>query len=630
MSRKGARPERPQQPLFPRIVFKPDDITLSNSIRLDPMMRGVDVDALAPVTRKIELMQERLQLPAEYSVHNEFQLLNERVYDTTDRSTVTWAKKDHFDTLGFEAGNPLAKDIYYTDPYVTCHWCNAINFVDVIAVRRMIALPDEEVESEPIPVCQCCKKTNFFEVGPKIFPDVVSERKAVIDKAVAEQDAAAIVMKRAYRLYLRRMYGRAFRETVRYYNLIRYRAATCISKNARVRLARRQLKTERLLLIIKAAHPLLLQKALLPTSKSAKKLFWYESKEHERMLYADYIDFMDRTGFDPPRCVVEDNIREIATRIRIRENLLCTRVQRRWRGLLHRRMIVLYRQECLWLRQWREGRVLSLQRMFRGHNARLKLIKYIYDAIAEKERSKYSNWRQEKKLAAELSLAKELTKSAYLKERALEKTTRLIGRIEYDSKKMKAFSESCYADDRLARTSMMVAKSEHTDSHRIEKARHDRHERREFLMGRIAEHGPLGYGKRGFPPEHHSLYSADALTSLESAAGGKDADGAGAVSDATGVVRLESSRSHGMSSLFEEELHGLTAMVVEDSAHETAVTPAMLRNQFQAHNKRTDLPKFKDYKYPSGINTDKMAVLFEEIPKKKKLTSSSSSSSIVC
>ena len=79
MSKKKApRPDRPQRPPFPRVVFDSDEVNLSGSINLDPMLKGVDVESLAPVTRKIERMQERLELPQEYSVHNPIQLLPER------------------------------------------------------------------------------------------------------------------------------------------------------------------------------------------------------------------------------------------------------------------------------------------------------------------------------------------------------------------------------------------------------------------------------------------------------------------------------------------------------------------------------------------------------------------------
>ena len=46
---------------------------------------------------------------------------------------------------------------------------------------------------------------------------------SVVEEAIAAEEAAAIVIKRAYRFYLRRMYGRAFRVTLRAHNLLRYR-----------------------------------------------------------------------------------------------------------------------------------------------------------------------------------------------------------------------------------------------------------------------------------------------------------------------------------------------------------------------------------------------------------------------
>jgi hypothetical protein len=62
---------------FPRITFRPDDIRLSMG-KSDPMMAGVDVETLRPVIRRIEHMKERIELPATYSIHNEFQLFSER------------------------------------------------------------------------------------------------------------------------------------------------------------------------------------------------------------------------------------------------------------------------------------------------------------------------------------------------------------------------------------------------------------------------------------------------------------------------------------------------------------------------------------------------------------------------
>ena len=173
--------------------------------------------------------------------------------------------------------------------------------------------------------------------------------------------------------------------------------------------------------------------------------------------------------------------------------------------------------------------------------------------------------------------------------------------------------------------SLLVASGEHSAMQMKEKARKERQERREFLMNRIAEHGPRGYGKRGFPPEVQSLYSSEALSALETASADPrtaTASSSSAKLESSAKSNIsqvrESSRSHGMRSLFKEELGDLTAKVVEDSTHETALSPNSRHIQFKEHNKRTDLPQFKNYKYPTDINTDKMAVLYEEIPRTRK------------
>lgn len=614
---------------LPRITFRPDDIRLSMG-KSDPMMAGVDMDALRPVIRRIEHMKERIELPGTYSVHNEFQLFSERVFDTTDRSTVLWAQHDQFDREGFARGRPLHRDIYYTNPYITCHWCNALNFVDVIAVRRMISLPAglrDSVEAEPMPLCQCCRKANFFEIGPKIFPNVVEERKNVIVTKVEQELAAAFVLKRAFRSFMRRMYGRAYRAAVRARALLRNSAATVITKNARVRLARRMLKTERYLKIIKEAHPILLQKALLPTRKSSKKLFWYASKHHEVMLYENYVEFCDRTGFDPPRCVVEENIAELAKRIRIRENLLITRVQKRWRGLLTRRIVILFRQEVYWLRQLRSAKILAIQRIYRRHAARLHMATIRNDVRTSREMKSYQAWRRSRSVSQQVDLAKELMRGAYTKERREEITARFTGRVADGGVrgKMRTFAASSYSDDRLQNSMQQVLKDEYAAVDRKKREFAMKTERRTFMMNRIAEYGPRGFGNRGEIPAVDSLCSADALKELEeqqqqqSTKPSLSAVILGSAGSGGTAGPRESSRSTGMRALFNEELRSVTADIVDIISKDTSFDPSSLLGQFKAHNTGKDIHESrKHFKYPKDINVDKLKVLYEEIPRQRQ------------
>lgn len=183
---------------------------------------------------------------------------------------------------------------------------------------------------------------------------------------------SAIRLQRYYRYHLRRQYGYTFTKKTLGERRLVFRAAALIQAVARVRLARRRIRTERFLLIIKTAHNLLLRWALKP-GPDRINVFWYPNKTEERLIFRDYIDLCSRTGFVPLRMTVERNIAEIATRIRNRQHTLITLVQRRYRGVMARRVLVLYAMEKFRYRQWQFANILKLQALYRGYTLRLSL-----------------------------------------------------------------------------------------------------------------------------------------------------------------------------------------------------------------------------------------------------------------
>lgn len=103
-----------------------------------------------------------------------------RVIDTTNRLLVMNAQKDGFDSDGFKKGKPLQKDLFYMNPYITCSWCNTMNYVDVLAVRRMLTLPESiksQIQGESLPPCEGCGRADGFEVGANDFMDLIEQRK---------------------------------------------------------------------------------------------------------------------------------------------------------------------------------------------------------------------------------------------------------------------------------------------------------------------------------------------------------------------------------------------------------------------------------------------------------------------
>lgn len=78
----------------------------------------------------------------------------------------------------------------------------------------------------------------------------------------------------------------------------------------RGRLGRRVFETEKWLVVVKKANRLLIKHALKHYPRR-RKVFWYQNEAEEGQLYSDYRLLVQRTGFRPPRIVVEENIREI-------------------------------------------------------------------------------------------------------------------------------------------------------------------------------------------------------------------------------------------------------------------------------------------------------------------------------
>ncbi len=93
------------------------------------------------------------------------------------------------------------------------------------------------------------------------------------------------------------------------------------------------------------------------------------------MVFKNYMELVEKTGYQPPRQIVEVNIKEISVRILRRKGELIILVQRRWRGFMARRIVKFYRTEISRMFQYKVSRAMKIQRVFRGHFARLLIPK---------------------------------------------------------------------------------------------------------------------------------------------------------------------------------------------------------------------------------------------------------------
>jgi hypothetical protein len=503
---------------YPGKVFAASDSHIFRKQKnyANPLYMGTDLAALARVQLRIDELQEAAELPNSYDMHNPVQLLPDRVFDTTNRSTVVGAQKFAFDPDGFKQGRPLQRTLFYLDPFVTCQWCNMVTFVDVMSIRRSLAMPDDLSKSlnlplESLPPCRKCGKAEYLEVGSHDFSELIANRDKVAKEKARRELAAAILIQRNYRVYLRKAYARAAAAARLALAKLQAKAATRINACVRYFLANRRIVAERHLRVIKTCHAVLLVHALKQPKKHDRrynfkaKTFWFERKVELDLVFRHYISLAERLGWNPTRKQMEMNFAELSNRIVARQSDLLSLIQRAWRGFMARRIVMYYRTEVIRLRQFLLSKAFKIQRLWRGHRVRLLVPTLRHRRAQDKTREAYADYKEKQRLANERSDSRIMTKNAYIKERAEERTARYTQRIDlatdHQNRKMRAFAASCYSDNRLQ---VQMDHLMGTEMHQVALRKEETeaaHARKEFLLKRIAETGPLGYGSRSEMPD---------------------------------------------------------------------------------------------------------------------------------
>jgi len=482
----------------------------------NPLYLGTDIEALNQINERIEQLQEDGEIPSSYDIHNPVQLLPERTFDTTNRASVVGAQKNAFDPDGFKSGRPLQRTIFYLDPFVTCQWCNMVTFVDVMAIRRSLAMPDDiskslNLDLESLPPCRKCNKAEFLVVGSHDFTDLIANRDKEEKKKRARQLKAALLIQKNFREYLRKAYARAAAAARLALKKLQAKAATRINACARYRLAQRRALAEYHLRVIKTSNPVLLAHALKKPKKPDRrfnwqtKTFWFERKVELDFVFRDYIGLSERLGWNPARKAMEVNFIELSKRITARKDDLLSLVQRAWRGFMARRIVMYYRTEVIRLKQFLLSKAFKIQRLWRGHRVRLHIMpKLRYDKQREESENDYFEFREKKMKKKRREDAITMTKNAYIKERAEERTVRYTGRIDvatdHQDRKMRAFAASCYSDNRLQDQMDSLLETDMMEVAEFKAKVQEDHDRKEFILNRIKETGPEGYGLRSEMP----------------------------------------------------------------------------------------------------------------------------------
>jgi hypothetical protein len=516
-------------------LFEGPDV-LKGDFKSNPMLKGTDEDGIKTATAEIEDSIRRGLLPSSYDVHNSLSLLSTGVVDTTDLNVVIHAFQHNFDHDGYSKGRPLRKDIFFTNPYLTCGECNHVAFLDAATLRNGLlfrqaslvptktdlilksaaTVTEDELEraeidgkniapvkviSENFPVCQACGRSDEFRIGLHDLSAEIADRKHTERERLRRINHAAATIQLAYRRYCRKMYSQARWKRGLVRRLLHYKAATRIISFARGRLARRRFLCEKWLQVIKSAIPSLLRWALQPTP-SHLKCFWYSRPKDLELVFSNYWRLLERTGFNPPRLIVERNICELGKRILERQSYLITVIQRRWRGFVARRFVTFYRLEIMRLLQTTVARALKIQRLYRAHVVRCLLMPKLLKQLRNSQIM--SRYRQERADLKEQQRRKDrgvALVAHYAHERELEKTARYTSRVDlakfHDNRKMRAWAQSVYfagtkGGDRLSLLMDGVLADAQADG----KAARDRlrweGERKAYIRDRVLDTGPTG------------------------------------------------------------------------------------------------------------------------------------------
>ncbi len=114
-----------------------------------------------------------------------------------NRKLLLAARVNLYDASGFRDRKPLRKSIFYTEPYLTCKYCNHLLFLDVKQVRLLDALfayGQVESSSSPafqeslpgdlipkaqfsLPPCKVCRQIDGYVAGAHDFTDDIIENK---------------------------------------------------------------------------------------------------------------------------------------------------------------------------------------------------------------------------------------------------------------------------------------------------------------------------------------------------------------------------------------------------------------------------------------------------------------------
>lgn len=329
--------------------------------------------------------------------------------------------------LSPEAAAVLAALPHASTPYLTCSRCNSVSFINVLHVRPREEAKDESRlhEFEQLPICTGCGSTKYLRAGVVSFQEKIAEEQNAIKEFERKRGPATALLQRIARGFLGRLEFRRRKVARERYLRQINRAATRIQTRTRGMQARRRTVIERCLRLIQTMHPSILAFALA-ARLDRPPVFWYDNPAERSVFFWNYREFVRRAGGRPPLIKVETNVLEITRRMLLREYVLVSRIQARWRGITTRLVFREFKRQRAWLRGIQQSPAIKIQRLFRGHSSRKRCralrvtTQYPSQLVAYREARREQEEREKRKAFRAKLLGK------YRLEYQVNKTTRMM------------------------------------------------------------------------------------------------------------------------------------------------------------------------------------------------------------
>ena len=181
------------------------------------------------------------------------------------------------------------------------------------------------------------------------------------------------------------------------------------------------------------AHKKIIREALHRKvgSGGRRHVFWYKSQQEADLVFKDYKLYVERTGNDPPRRVVEANILELSQRVVDIQGEYIVKLQALFRGTVARmffRLLILERCRIL---ETRIQSAMTIQRFYRRRKAMNLRLTMLEEIAAEELHKTYIERLAEERAAIDQKETVKSLQQAYRLESTAAKTAVMLGKIPY-------------------------------------------------------------------------------------------------------------------------------------------------------------------------------------------------------